>query len=198
MGKRLEAEYFLENYKDGTHACDYLLTTDMEMNPIPGFAFANWELGYGDFHLVPDLDKIYHATWLRKTAIVLCYLHNSDSHNPIKVSPRAILVEQLKRLSDLGYQGMGASELEYYLYKDSYEQAFNTSHQSLRPAGWYREDYHIFQGSRTERYHAAVRRHLKKSGITIEGTKGEWGVGQHEINVKLYRLSNHVRSAYIA
>lgn len=185
MGKRLEANFFLEDaLNDGSHACDYLLTTDMEMNPVPGYTFANWELGYGDFHMVPDLEQIYQATWLRKTAMVICQLKNTIDHRAISVSPRAMLQHQLSRLEAEGFSAKGASELEYFLYQDSYEDAFHKPHNSLKSAGWYREDYHIFQGSRTERYHAAVRRHLRNSGITVEGTKGEWGIGQHEINIK--------------
>ena len=98
IGKRFDAEFFLESaVTEGTHGCDYLLTTDMEMEPIPGYQFANWELGYGDFHLVPDLSTLRVASWLEKTAIIFCDLENEKTHAPVSIAPRSILQKQLKK-----------------------------------------------------------------------------------------------------
>ncbi len=145
LGKRFDAEMFVEEIcSHGAHACDYLLTVDMEMAPVPGYRFANWELGYGDFHLVPDLGTL--------------------------------------RL--LGYSSFAATELEHYLFRTSYRDAARQGYRDLEPAGWYLEDYHILQGTRTESFHAAARRHLKLSGVPVETSKGEWGQGQHELNVR--------------
>jgi glutamine synthetase len=185
MGKRFDAEFFLEScVKDGTHSCNYLLTTDMEMEPVPGYQFANWELGYGDFHLVPDLATLRDASWLDRTALVLCNLENEKTHQPILEAPRSILLRQIEAVRNLGYECLAASELEYYLFDDSYKTAFEKGYQHLSPAGWYLEDYHILQGSRNESFTAAARRHLKYSGIPVENSKGEWGLGQHELNVQ--------------
>lgn len=185
MGKRFDADFFLESSaNDGTHACDYLLTTDMEMEPVPGYESANWELGYGDFHLVPDLKSLRIASWLEKTALVLCDLENEKTHSPVLEGPRSILNAQLKKAEAQGYHAFGASELEYYLFETSYREAFAQQYQGLKPVGDYLEDYHIFQGSRTEPFTAAARKHLKHSGIPVETSKGEWGLGQHELNVK--------------
>lgn len=184
MGKRFDIDFFLETMEDGTHACDYLLTTDMEMEPVPGYTFANWELGYGDFHLIPELHTLRRASWLRKTAIVQCQVFNEKTHAPVVVAPRTILSHQLNRLSKRGLQCMAASELEYYLFEQSYREAHQENYHDLTPAGWYLEDYHILQGSRTEKFTAAARRHLKKSGVPVENSKGEWGKGQHELNVR--------------
>ena len=185
LGKRLDAEYFLaEAARAGTHACDYLLTTDMEMEPVPGYEFANWELGYGDFHLAPDLDSLRHATWLQKTAIVLCDVENEALHQPVSAAPRSILRRQLRASADLGYSVNAASELEYYIYRDSYRDAQKQSYADLEPMGWYLEDYHLLQGTREEGFTAAARHHLKHSGIPVESSKGEWGLGQHEINIR--------------
>ncbi len=184
MGKRFDAEYFLETAEDGTHGCDYLLTTDMEMEPVSGYQFANWELGYGDFHLVPDIKTLRIASWLDKTAIVLCDLQNEQSHEPVKIAPRSILRKQIEALSEVGFHSFAASELEYYLFKDSYESANENGYRHQKPAGWYLEDYHIQQGTRTESFTAAARRHLKHSGVPVENSKGEWGLGQHELNVR--------------
>jgi len=184
-GKRFDAEFSLESTaKSGTHGCDYLLTTDMEMEPVEGYEFANWELGYGDFHLVPDMNTLRLADWLDKTAIVLCDLQNEKTHKPVEVAPRSILRKQLEAAQKTGYECFAASELEYYLFENNYREAFKKHYHDLRPVGWYLEDYHILQGTRTEAYTAAARRHLKKSGVPVETSKGEWGLGQHELNVR--------------
>jgi glutamine synthetase len=185
MGKRFEAEYFLEEVAQrGTHGCDYLLTTDMEMEPVQGYRFANWELGYGDFHLVPDLATLRPASWLEKSAVVLCDLEDERNHRLIEVAPRTLLKRQLERARALGYNVMAASELEYYLYRVSYRQAHQQGYAGLEPAGYYLEDYHLLQGTREEPFTRAVRQHLKASGIPVENSKGEWGLGQHEVNVR--------------
>lgn len=185
VGKRFDAEFFLESCaKDGTHGCDYLLTTDMDMEPIPGYDFANWELGYGDFHLVPDFQSLRQASWLDKTALILCDLENEKTHAPIVEAPRSLLNAQLKKAEKSGYGCFAASELEYYLFENSYREAHEKHYADLKPVGWYLEDYHILQGTRTEPFTAAARRHLKHSGVPVENSKGEWGLGQHELNIK--------------
>ncbi len=184
VGKRFDAEFFIETADAGTHGCDYLLTTDMEMEPVPGYKFANWELGYGDFHLVPDLSTLRKATWLDKTAIVMCDLENEKTHKPILEAPRSILRKQLAVAKRMGYTAFAASELEYYVFENSYRQAAEQFYHDLKPVGWYLEDYHILQGTRTEHFTAAARRHLKNSGVPVENSKGEWGLGQHELNIR--------------
>lgn len=185
MGKRVDADYFLESVvESGTHGCNYLMTTDMTMEPVPGYDYANWEAGYGDFHMVPDLSSLRLASWLDKTALVLCDLENEKAHQLESIAPRTILKKQLEHLSKDGFDCLAASELEYYLLENSYKQAFEQNYQNLKPAGYYLEDYHILQGTRNEKFTSAVRRHLKQSGLKVETSKGEWGLGQHEINVK--------------
>ena len=183
VGKRFDAEFFIETAEDGTHACDYLLTTDMEMEPVPGYQFANWELGYGDFHLVPDPATLREATWLEKTAIVLCDVVDDKTHDHVAEAPRSILRQQIEQARAAGFETFAASELEYYTFENSYREAFQQHFQDLTPTGWYLEDYHILQGTRIEPFTAAARRHLKNSGIPVENSKGEWGLGQHELNV---------------
>ena len=185
LGKRLDADYFLETAaRQGTHACDYLLTTDMEMEPVPGYRFANWELGYGDFHLAPDLATLRRTSWLEKSALVLCDVDDERRHQPVAVAPRSILQRQLQAAEALGFEVYAASELEYYLFRDSYRDAHRKGYADLEPMGWYLEDYHLLQGARQEEFTAAVRRHLKRSGIPVESSKGEWGLGQHELNIR--------------
>jgi glutamine synthetase len=185
LGKRYDAEAFLEQAAArGTHACDYLLTTDMEMTPVPGYAFANWEKGYGDVHLVPDLGTLTRAAWLPKTALVLCDVKDEATGDYVPLAPRSLLRRQIAAAGELGFGVQAASELEYYVLAQSYRDAAEQDYRALRPAGWYLEDYHLLQGARLEPFTAAVRRHLKASGVAVESSKGEWGLGQHELNVR--------------
>jgi glutamine synthetase len=185
MGKRFDAEFFLEVIaQHGTHGCDYLLTVDMEMEPVPGYRFANWERGYGDFHLAPDLATLRVASWLDRTALVLCDVVNEKAHALVSIAPRSLLRRQIERAAASGYTTQAASELEYYIFQDSYRNAARMGYQGLTPAGWYIEDYHALQGTREEAFNGAVRRHLRQSGIPVENSKGEWGLGQHELNVR--------------
>ena len=184
-GKRFAADFFLDHVAaDGTHACDYLLTTDLEMDPVPGYTFAGWGLGYGDVHLVPDLATLRAADWLDRSALVLCDVHHPTTHALTDVAPRTILRQQVDLLHEAGFSAMAATELEHFLYRTSYRDAARGGHAELEPAGWYLEDYQLQQGARTEDFHAAVRRHLTRSGVPVESSKGEWGLGQHEVNVR--------------
>ena len=185
VGKRFDASFFLDHaLAHGAEACDYLLTVDMEMNPVPGYAMANWQLGYGDFHLAPDLRTLRMAAWLDRTALVLCDVQEHATHAPIAPAPRNLLRAQVERARKLGFAAMAGSELEYYLFRTGYREAAQKPFAELEPAGWYLEDYHLLQGARTEPFHGAVRRALAASGVPVENSKGEWGKGQHELNIR--------------
>lgn len=185
MGKRLDSEFFLDStVEHGTHACNYLLTVDMKMEVIEGYNFANWEKGYGDFHLVPDLSTLRTVSWLEKTAMVICDVKNTQDHSFIPQAPRSLLRKQLDSTSSMGFSAMAASELEYYLFENSFKGAARNGYQNLEPAGWYIEDYNMLQGTRGENFHGAARHHLKNSGIPVENSKGEAGIGQHELNIR--------------
>jgi glutamine synthetase len=184
LGKRCDADMFIdETAVHGTHGCNYLITTDMEMEPVAGYRFANWQQGYGDLLLLPDLSTLVVASWLEKTALVLCDVKD-ETGQPVAIAPRSLLRTQLEQARELGFGAYAASELEYYIFQQSYRQAAELDYRGLQPAGWYLEDYHILQGTRTEPFHAAIRRHLKASGVPVETSKGEWGLGQHEINIR--------------
>jgi glutamine synthetase len=183
LGKRLDAGFFLASCDAGTHACDYLFTVDMEMEPVEGYEFASWEGGYGDVHLLPDLATLRVLSWLDRTALVVC--DALDHHGaPVEIAPRTLLRRQVDRARAAGFEVMAGSELEYFLFRTSYEEAAGGGFRDLRAAGWYLEDYHLLQGSRTEDLNGAFRRHLTASGVPVESTKGEWGRGQHELNVR--------------
>jgi len=184
IGKRFQAEYFLEVANDETHGCDYLLADDIDMEPVPGYEAANWGKGYGDFVMKPDLATLMKASWLDGTAIVLCDLSDHHHHKPIPHSPRAILKRQIERLSALGYTCNAATELEFYLFDEDYRTIGQKGHAKALTAGDYIQDYNIFQTTKEEGVMRALRKHLQASGIPVESSKGEWGPGQEEINVK--------------
>jgi len=186
LGKRYDAEFFVNGiYKSGTHGCDYLLACDMEMEPIHGFEYANWERGFGDFHMLPDLASLRVASWMDKTALVLCDVMDNSTHQRVRVAPRSILQQQIQAADKEGYLALAASELEYYIFEKNYREAHAGGHRQgqLQPVSDYVEDYHLLQTAREEKYNAAFRRHLKNSGVPVENSKGEAGLGQHELNV---------------
>ncbi|MGK5093782.1 glutamine synthetase family protein [Deltaproteobacteria bacterium TL4] len=184
MGKRFDAEFFIKDTAShGGHVCNYLLAVDMEMVPVEGYQFASWERGYGDYRLIPDLSTLRIASWLDKTAMAICDLKDENENFPPHV-PRSMLKAQIEKAKALDYSAKASSELEYYIFNDSYREAYQKGYLSLQPAGWYSEDYHALQGMRVEPYNSAVRKHLKLSGIPVENSKGETGIGQHELNVR--------------
>jgi len=184
VGKRILTDFFLEEIAGhGMHVCDYLLACDMEMDPTPGYAFTNWESGYGDLRAVPDLGTLRHAAWLDRTALVLCDAVDGDDV-PIEVSPRRVLARQVERATAMGFVPKFASELELYLFRDSYGCAREKGYQSLETAGDYVEDYHILSSTFAEPVIGEIRRKVDASAIPVEFSKGEWGPGQHEINLR--------------
>lgn len=185
VGKRIVGRYFIEEVAEaGIHACDYLLACDIDMDPVPGYQFTSWAKGYGDFHPVPDFNTLRIASWLDKTALVLCDVFEEERDELVPYAPRGILRRQITRAADLGYVAMGASELELYVFKDSYEDVAKKSFVNLEPFGRLIEDYHIFQGTKEEPLIGAIRRHLERSGVPVESSKGEWGPGQQEIGLR--------------
>ncbi len=184
VGKRFTARHFVDAVLEhGMHACDYLLACDMEMDPVPGYAYTSWARGYGDFHPVPDVATLRLLSWQERTALVLCDVRQRDSEELLPYAPRSVLRRQVERAADAGYTAKGASELELYLFRDSYEQVAAKHFIDPEPLGPRIEDYHILQGTKEEFLVGAIRRHLERSGVPVESSKGEWGPGQQEIGL---------------
>ena len=183
MGKRVTGHFFRDSVAEETHACDYLLAVDMEMEPVPGFKAASWDLGYGDFTIKPDMNTLRRTPWLDGTALVIGDI--LDHHGaPVPHAPRNVLKKQLARLAERGWTAYMASELEFYVIDETYDQAREKDYKGLKYAGWYIQDYHIFQTTQEESLIRAIRNHMDACGIPIEVSKGEWGPGQEEINFK--------------
>ncbi len=184
IGKRFHAQYFVDEAHEETHGCDYLLANDIDMEPVPGYAASNWSKGYGDFVLKPDLATLRRIPWLEGTALVLCDVLDHHHHEPLPHSPRAILKAQVARLAERGLSACFASELEFYLFDETYRSAHEKGYAGLTTAGSYIEDYHLLQTTKEEGVMRAVRNGLQGAGIPVENSKGEWGPGQEEINVR--------------
>ncbi|MBV9605606.1 MAG: glutamine synthetase [Solirubrobacterales bacterium] len=184
VGKRIDVSYFLEQVADnGIEGCNYLLALDMEMDPVPGYAMANWEKGYGDFGIAPDMATLRRIPWLDRSALVLCDVVEHDG-SPVPASPRQVLIAQYERALAMGYTPMFASELEFYLYKESYAQAHEQDYRNLTPTIPYILDYHILATTMDENVIGQIRRGMRDAGIPVEFSKGEAWYGQHELNVR--------------
>ena len=192
MGKRFHAGFFLDSGYNETHCCNYLLALDMEMNTVPGYKSAGWSQGYGDYVMKPDLATLRRLPWLPGTAMVMCDLLDHHTHEEITISPRAILKKQVKRARAMGFEPMMATELEFYLFENSYENLRDDGFGNLRPISAYNEDYHIFQTSKEEPVMRKLRNDLYAAGIPVENTKGEADSGQGEVN---YRYSDAMDTA---
>jgi glutamine synthetase len=182
VGKRFRAEVFLDAVaRHGTHGCNYLLTVNLEMDPLDGFKVANWNAGFGDFTLQPDLDTLRIIPWQAATALVICDHLNHDGSR-VEESPRSVLRRQLDLLKQQGLTCYCASELEFYLFNQTYHSAFTSGYRDLQPASDYRIDYHLMQPTRDEPLLRAIRNGMTAARVPVESSKGEWSRGQHEIN----------------
>jgi glutamine synthetase len=181
VGKRMTGSFFLDHVKaNGMEACDYLLAVDVDMDPLPGYRFANWEGGYGDVVGQIDPSTLLELPWLPGSVMLLCDL--TDHHGtPIEVSPRQILRRQIDRLTERGWVLNCATELEFYLFKESFEEASHKGWRELTPHVDTIEDYQILQTSRDEYVLRRVRNELVAAGLPVESSKGEAGRGQHEV-----------------
>ena len=193
MGKRLQAEFFVEEQEAGhaVEGCNYLLALDMEMDPVPGYAIASWEQGYGDFDMVPDLATLRRIPWLEGTALVLGDVLWHD-HTPVQPSPRQVLKAQMERAAALGFTPMMGSELEFYLVKETYAEAHADGYRNLTASVPYVLDYHILGTTYDEPFLRAVRNYMQVAGMRVETSKGEAWPGQQEIN---FRFSDAVTMA---
>jgi glutamine synthetase len=193
MGKRLDAEFFLDEL-DGGHGgegCNYLLALDMEMDPVPGYAMASWERGYGDFGLRPDLGTLRRIPWHEATAMVQCDVEWHDG-SPVAPSPRQVLKAQVEKARALGYEAKFGSELEFFLFRESYIEAHAKHYHDLTPSVPYVMDYHVLAAGYDEPFLREVRTAMKTAGMTVESSKGEAWAGQHEIN---FRYGDAVKTA---
>jgi len=184
IGKRFLGEYFVEAGVEETHCCNYLLTDDIDMEPVQGYKAAAWSQGYGDFAIKPDLSTLRRIPWLEKTALVICDALDPQTYEDLPHSPRAILKKQIRRLEERGYLAYFASELEFYIFEETYTSARQKRWQSLDTASPYIQDYLIDMTTKEEGLMRRLRNEMHAAGIPVESSKGEWGPGQEEINVR--------------
>jgi glutamine synthetase len=185
LGKRLHRDFFFEqiDHGHGTEGCNYLLALDMEMDPVPGYEIASWERGYGDFELLPDVATLRRIPWLEATAMIQCDVAWADG-SPVRPSPRQVLRAQIERARELGFEPMIGSELEFYLLRESYEEAYRKGYAGLTPSVPYILDYHILAATYDEPLLRQIRNGMQGAGIRVETSKGEAWPGQQEINFR--------------
>jgi glutamine synthetase len=182
QGKRMDAGFFVDDVvAHGAEACNYLLAVDVEMNTVEGYAMSSWARGYGDFVMAPDLETLVPVPWLEGTALCLVDLQWQDGSDVV-ASPRQILRRQLARLAERGWTANAGSELEFILFEDSYEQAWDRGYVGLTPANRYNVDYSILGTTRVEPLLRSIRLAMAGAGMRVEDSKGECNFGQHEIN----------------
>jgi glutamine synthetase len=192
QGKRLTAPWFLQSVVDhGAEACNYLLAVDVDMNTVDGYTMSSWERGYGDFELAPDLDTLCRTTWLDGTALCLADIMWLD-HTPVVASPRQILRAQLDRLAERGWDAHAGTELEFMVFDNSYEDAWDAGYRNLTPANRYNVDYSMLGTARVEPLLRRIRNAMMDAGMVVEDSKGECNFGQHEIN---FLFSDALRAA---
>jgi glutamine synthetase len=181
QGKRCAAEYFLnEVVGHATEACNYLLAVDVEMNTVDGYAMSSWERGYGDFVLRPDFDTLRLVPWHEGTALVLADVEWVTGGD-VPASPRQVLRRQLDRLAERDLAAYVGTELEFIVFDDSYEQAWNAGYRNLTPANQYNVDYSMLGTGRLEPLLRDIRNGMTGAGMYVESAKGECNPGQHEI-----------------
>ncbi|WP_223420968.1 glutamine synthetase family protein [Tateyamaria pelophila] len=184
MGKRFHGANFVETSFEETHCCNYLLATDLEMATPDGYASTSWRTGYGDYVMKPDLATVRPVPWLDGTAMVLCDILDHHDHKPIPHSPRAILKKQIAHLEALGFEAKMATELEFFLFEQSFDDIRKDGFRTLEPISGYNEDYHILQTTKEEGVMRPIRNHLFAAGLPIENSKGEAEAGQEELNIR--------------
>ena len=184
MGKRFHGVNFVQSSFKETHCCNYLLATDLEMATPDGYASTSWQSGYGDYTMKPDLSTIRPVPWLDATALVLCDVLDHHTNEPVSHSPRAILQKQITKLSSLGFNAKMATELEFFLFEESFENIRKSGFRNLKPISGYNEDYHILQTTKEEGVMRPIRNYLFEAGLPIENTKGEAEAGQEELNIR--------------
>ncbi|WP_320065289.1 glutamine synthetase family protein [Micromonospora sp. RTGN7] len=182
QGKRFHAPFFLDQVvENGSEGCNYLLAVDVDMNTVDGYAMSSWERGYGDFAMVPDMDTLRRVPWQPGTAMLMADLAWLDGSGPVVASPRQILRRQLDRLAAHGLTAYAGTELEFVLYRDSYEDAWRRGYRELTPANQYNVDYSLLGTARVEPLLRRIRNEMAGAGLTPESAKGECNLGQHEI-----------------
>ena len=183
MGKRFHADFFLESAWEETHCCNYLVATDLEMVTVDGYSSTSWSAGYGDYVMKPDLATLRLLPWLEGTAMVTCDLLDHHTHALVPHAPRSVLKQQINRLQSMGLVAAVATELEFFVFRDSFEELRDKGYRGMTPISPYNEDYHIFQTTKEESLMRSIRNGLVGAGVRVENTKGEADPGQAEINV---------------
>ena len=181
VGKRVSARLFQEEVRDhGAEACNYLLSVDVDMNTVDGYAMSSWEKGYGDMMLLTDPATLRRVPWVPGSALVMADL-GWENGDPVVQSPRDILKRQRSRLADRGLVAYSGTELEFIVFDDTYRDAWAKGYRDLTPSTDYNVDYDLLASGRLEPLLRDIRLSMDAAGLYTEGVKGECNLGQQEI-----------------
>jgi glutamine synthetase len=192
QGKRMAARHFLDDtVEHDAEGCSYLLAVDVDMNTVAGYEMSSWDSGYGDFVMRPDLSTLRHVPWQAGTVLVIADVLWLDG-TPVPASPRQILKKQTARLAERGWTAYVGTELEFIVFRDTYEDAWRKGYRDMTPANLYNVDYSLLGTARIEPLLRRIRNSMAGAGLTVESAKGECNFGQHEI---AFRYDEALRTA---
>jgi glutamine synthetase len=183
-GKRFEASYFLDQIVGNGFGVTAALSFgyDIGGQRIANLPMTSAQSSFREALAVPDLQTLRVANWLDGSAIVLCDIFSGARDAPVDFVPRTLLSTQTKAAIELGFQTKGAAEVEFYLFREPYEDIAARTYDLLTTAGSRSAPYSLSEGTADERFIRDIRDNCRKSGIAVEGSHVELGPGQHEIN----------------
>ena len=184
VGKRFSPEVFRRLLEEGVALSSCVLGWDVDQWPGPVFEYTGHHTGWHDVRLLPDLETLRPAAWLDRTAICVADFVEMGSEERVAVAPRSILRRQIERLEATGLRPQVATELEFAMYRGTYDDGRRNGFDTLKPTTLARADYTVQAGDRYEAFFGRVREVLEASGLHPWTSQVEWGLGQWEINLE--------------
>jgi glutamine synthetase len=190
-GKRVSAEQFLASAEEGFPQCDVLFGWDIQDEVIGSLPFSNWEIGFGDVVMRPDLSTLAVVPWEEDSAAVVCDFF-TEAGEPLSIAPRTVLQRVVQRARDAGFRSIMAAELEVRFFQEDQESLRDKDFSDLRPLNPGLNCYSIHHASIDEPVIGRVRQCMNDYGIPVDAYNREHGAGMYEINL---RHADAVRAA---
>lgn len=187
VGKRFPPAIFRRLLHEGVPLSSCVLGWDVDQWPGPAQEYTGHHTGWHDVRLVPDLETLRPAAWLDRTAICVADFVEMGSGELVPVAPRTILRRQIEHLENAGFTPQVATELEFALYRGTYDEGRTNGYETLQPSTLARADYTIQAGDQHEGFFSGVREALSASNLGLWTSQVEWGLGQWEINLEYQR-----------
>ena len=182
-GKRVAGQYFLDALDAGFAQCDVLFGWDIAENVLPDLKFSNWERGFADIVMKPDLSTFAMVPWDEHVASCICDLW-TEHGEPVVIAPRYVLNNVVERARAMGFEPMAASELEFRFFREDQmslrDKDFGPNLTPLNPGF---NCYAISQASADDHLLSRIARMMRDHGMMIEGYNREHGPGMYEMNI---------------